>query len=73
MVWMFEEPAVVHELMDFCTTVLIEWVRTQKMRAGAPMVGGAFPHFTPLPPETGGVWISPRRTMKTFSPEASDT
>jgi uroporphyrinogen decarboxylase len=57
-VWMFEEPAVVHELMDFCTTVLIEWVRRQKQRAGAPMVGGAFPHFTPLPAEAGGVWIS---------------
>ena len=57
-IWMAEEPGVVHELMDFCTTVLVDWVRLQKERAGAPMTGGAFPHFTPLPPEAGGVWIS---------------
>jgi uroporphyrinogen decarboxylase len=57
-IWMAEEPAVVHELMEFCTSVLIDWVRRQKERAGAPIDGGAFPHFTPLPPGIGGVWIS---------------
>jgi uroporphyrinogen decarboxylase len=58
MVWMFEEPTVVHELMDFCTSVLIDWVRLQKGRAGAPLDGGAFPHLIPLPPGLGGVWLS---------------
>jgi len=57
-IWMFEEPNVVHELMDFCTTVLIDWVRLQKSRAGAPLDGGAFPHLIPLPQGIGGVWLS---------------
>ena len=39
-IWMAEEPGVVHELMDFCTTVLVDWVRLQKERAGAPMRAG---------------------------------
>lgn len=57
-VWMFEHPSVVHELMDFCTTVLIDWVRLQKQRAGAPSTGGAFPHMIAIPPGFGGVWLS---------------
>jgi hypothetical protein len=56
--WMVDEPATVHELMDFCTTVLIDWVRLQKRRAGAPLDGGAFPHTIPLPRGIGGVWLS---------------
>jgi len=35
MLWMYDEPAAVHELMDFGTTVLIDWVKVQKARAGA--------------------------------------
>ena len=57
-IWMAEEPTVVHELMDFCTTVLIDWLRLQKERAGAPADGGAFPHLVPLPDGIGGVWLS---------------
>ncbi len=57
-IWMFEHPTAVHELMDFCTTVLIDWVRLQKGRAGAPMDGGAFPHLIAIPPGMGGVWLS---------------
>ena len=57
-VWMFERPSVVHKLMDFCTTVLIDWVRLQKERAGAPSDGGAFPHMIAIPPGFGGVWLS---------------
>jgi hypothetical protein len=57
-IWMVEEPGVVHELMDFCTSVLIDWVRLQKQRAGAPMDGGSFPHLIPLPDGVGGVWLS---------------
>jgi hypothetical protein len=56
--WMYEEPTTVHELMDLCTTVLIDWVRIQKRHAGQPDDGGAFPHFVVLPPGRGGVWIS---------------
>ncbi len=57
-IWMFERPNVVHELMDFCTTALIEWVRLQKARAGAPIDTGAFPHMIAIPPGFGGVWLS---------------
>jgi uroporphyrinogen-III decarboxylase len=58
MLWMYDHPTVVHELMDFCTTVLIDWVRVQKEHAGQTMDGGAFPHFVSLPAGRGGVWIS---------------
>jgi len=57
-IWMYEKPAAVHELMDFCTTVLIDWVKLQKERAGAPLDGGAFPHMIALPQGVGGVWLS---------------
>jgi uroporphyrinogen-III decarboxylase len=56
--WMVDEPTATHELMDFCTTVLIDWVRVQKERAGAAIDGGAFPHTIALPRGTGGVWLS---------------
>jgi uroporphyrinogen-III decarboxylase len=56
MLWMYDEPVAVHELMDFCTTVLIDWVRLQKARAGGR--AGVFPHTILLPSEFGGVWIS---------------
>jgi uroporphyrinogen-III decarboxylase len=58
MLWMYDYPTVVHELMDFCTTVLIDWVTVQKEHAGQPLDGGAFPHFVALPKGRGGVWIS---------------
>jgi len=44
--------------MDFCTTVLIDWVKVQKRHAGQEMESGAFPHFVHLPRGFGGVWIS---------------
>jgi uroporphyrinogen-III decarboxylase len=56
--WMYDYPSAVHELMDFCTTVLIDWVKVQKVHAGQPLESGAFPHFTVLPEGFGGVWIS---------------
>jgi uroporphyrinogen-III decarboxylase len=58
MLWMYDEPNAVHELMDFCTSVLIDWVTVQKRHAGQPLDGGAFPHFVALPAGNGGVWIS---------------
>ena len=45
LLWMYDYPTVVHELMDFCTTVLIDWVRVQKRHAGQALDAGAFPHF----------------------------
>jgi hypothetical protein len=56
--WMYDCPSVVHELMDFCTTVLIDWVTVQKRHAGQELDSGAFPHFVALPKGHGGVWIS---------------
>lgn len=56
--WMYDDAAAVHELMDFCTTVLIDWVKVQKEHAGQPLDSGAFPHFVVLPVGRGGVWIS---------------
>jgi len=67
-IWMSEEPTVVHELLDFCTTVLIDWIRLQKERAGAPLDGGAFPHLIALPRGIGGVWLSDDDST-VFSPQ----
>ncbi|HEY6058555.1 MAG TPA: uroporphyrinogen decarboxylase family protein [Candidatus Limnocylindrales bacterium] len=55
--WMYDEPSAVHELMEFCTQVLIDWIGVQKHRTG-PDRHGVFPHTIALPPEAGGVWIS---------------
>jgi uroporphyrinogen-III decarboxylase len=57
-VWTYEYPSLVHELMDFCTEVLIDWIRTQKRQAGQARESGAFPHGILLPEGYGGVCIS---------------
>jgi uroporphyrinogen decarboxylase len=57
-VWVYEHPALVHELMDFTTEVLINWIRLQKQYAGQPTSSGAFPHSILLPEGFGGVCIS---------------
>ncbi len=57
-IWMYEYPSLVHELMDFCADVLIEWVKVQKKHAGQQLNTGAFPHSIVLPKDFGGVWIS---------------
>jgi uroporphyrinogen-III decarboxylase len=57
-VWAYEHPALVHELMDFATEVLISWIRLQKQYAGQPETSGAFPHAILLPEGFGGVCIS---------------
>lgn len=56
--WMHDYPSLVHELMDFCTDVLIRWVKVQKQHAGQPAEGGAFPLGVLLPEGFGGVWLS---------------
>lgn len=57
-VWMYEHPAVVHELMEFCTEVLIRWIKTQKRHAKQALCSGAYPHAIYLPEGYGGVAFS---------------
>ena len=57
-VWAKEQPTLAHELMDYTTQVLIEWIRVQKQYAGQPESSGAFPHSILLPEGFGGVCIS---------------
>lgn len=57
-VWMYDYPEQVHEMMDFCTETLIEWIKVQKKHAGQSPEKGAFPHGIVLPDGFGGVWIS---------------
>lgn len=57
-IWMYEYPEYVHELMDFCTEVLIQWVKIQKKHAGQKNESGAFPHGIVLPEGFGGIWIA---------------
>lgn len=56
--WMYEEPDAVHELMDFCTDVLIDWVKVQKEHAGHALDGDAYPHAIEMPKGFGGVAFS---------------
>lgn len=56
--WMHDYPTIVHELMDFCTSVLIDWVKVQKTHAGQEVESGAFPNRMILPRGFGGVVIS---------------
>ena len=53
--WMYDEPEAVHELMNFCADVLIEWVKVQKRRAGHSLTGDAYPHAIEMPSDFGGV------------------
>ena len=57
-IWMYDEPDIVHELLDFCTTALIEWLKVQKAHAGHMIDGDAYPHAIYLPTGCGGVVFS---------------
>lgn len=57
-IWMYEEPEAVHQLMDFCTEVLIDWVKVQKKHAGHSLHGDAYPHAIEIPQGFGGVAFS---------------
>jgi uroporphyrinogen-III decarboxylase len=57
-IWMFEYPTYVHELMEFCSEVFIQWVKVQKKHAGQQLENGAFPLGIMMPEGSGGVWIS---------------
>lgn len=57
-IWMYEEPECVHEIMEFCTEVFIDWINVQKKHIGQRISANAFPHGIVLPEEFGGIWIS---------------
>ena len=56
--WMYEHPEAVHDIMEFCTEVLIDWIQVQKKHTGHKVDSGSFPHRIALPEGFGGVWIS---------------
>lgn len=56
--WMYTNPDEVHQLMEFCTDVLIDWIKIQKKHAGQEIESGAWPHGIILPKGFGGVWIA---------------
>lgn len=56
--WMLLHPGLAHELMEFSTEVLIDWVRVQKKHAGQDSTSGAWPHGIYLPRGMGGIWLS---------------
>ena len=55
-IWFYTHPDYVHELMDFASDVIIDWVRIQKQHIGIANDEGAFPHGIYMP--VGGVAIS---------------
>ncbi|MEI7503654.1 MAG: uroporphyrinogen decarboxylase family protein [Paludibacter sp.] len=57
-IWMCMYPEEVHQLMDFCADVLIEWITIQKKHAGQELNSGAWPRGIILPKGFGGVWIA---------------
>ncbi|MDX9880582.1 MAG: uroporphyrinogen decarboxylase family protein [Prolixibacteraceae bacterium] len=56
--WMYLHPDEVHEIMEYSTEVLIDWIRVQKEHAGQENNSGAWPHGILLPEGFGGIWIS---------------
>lgn len=57
-IWMYTHPKEVHQLMDFCTEVFIEWVKVQKKHIGDNYGIGALPHGIILPEAFGNVWLA---------------
>ena len=53
---MYDEPESVHRLMQFCTDVLLMWLKTQKKHLKVEMTHGALPHGLYMP--KGGVSMS---------------
>ena len=56
--WMCTHASEVHQLMDFCADVLIDWIKVQKEHAGQELNSGAWPHGIYLPEGYGGVWLA---------------
>jgi len=57
-VWMLTDPDLVHVLMEFCSDVLIDWIKVQKSHAGQSLDTGAWPHGILLPEGFGGVCLA---------------
>ena len=55
---MYDYPTIAHELMDYYTDVLIDWVKVQKAHAGAALDTGAFPEGVIVPRGFWGVGLS---------------
>ena len=73
--WMYDEPALVHDMLDLVTDAFIEWVRVQKEHSGDPLgsssglqgVGGSDvgcwesdDDMTMLSPDMYGEFVAPR-------------
>ena len=56
-VWMYDEPAMIHELMAMFTDAFIAWVKLQKQLTGEP-INAANALQGVWSPEGTGVWIS---------------
>lgn len=56
--WMMMNPEETHQLMEFSTEILIDWIKEQKKEAGEGRLSGNFPHGIYLPEEFGNVWIA---------------
>lgn len=57
-IWMCTHASEVHQLMEFCTDLLIDWIKIQKEHAGQELNSGAWPHGIYLPEGFGGVWLA---------------
>jgi len=56
-IWMYEEPQMVHELLDLVTDAFIEWVKVQKKHTGEPLDQGYGLEGVWAPPGVG-IWES---------------
>jgi hypothetical protein len=56
-VWMCTHPDLAHKIMQFCTEVLIDWIKVQKKHAGIDINKGAWPHGIVLPEGFGGAYV----------------
>jgi len=56
-IWMCTEPDYAHEIMNFCSDVLIDWIKVQKKHIGLEKDRGAWPHGFVLPDGFGGAYV----------------
>jgi len=56
--WIHDYPRQMHEFMELVTEGLIQWIKFQKDRVGAPMDGCNYPLSVRVPDGFGGVWIA---------------
>lgn len=58
MYWMYDYPEKIHQLMDMCTTALIDWIKIQKKHMGVKPDEASFIIGARMPQGKGGVWIA---------------